>query len=201
MDCRTAERLISLQPDGQLTIEESAALAVHVAKCRACANEQQLQERLSRTLQEIGRFELEAPAELGSLVMNRLKAERRSPFKHIPATWRKAVAAAAALMLIAGSSAGVTGILKMAGGGKTLVLESTPPAVSVDVGSGQAASGEPAGSTGWDIGANSTGGAPGIGELPGGLPGDNSSPRNSQDEINDSEPMAATTSNTISNTR
>jgi len=144
MDCRTAEMLISLQPDDQLTIEENAWLAVHIANCRACASEQQLQERLSRTLEDIGRFELEAPAELGSLVMNKLRSQRRSLLTYIPATWRKAMAAAAALLLIAGSSAGITGFLKMAGGGKTVGLETTPTILS-DGGSGYMA---PGGSTG-----------------------------------------------------
>lgn len=197
MDCRTAEKLISLQPDGLLTIEESTALALHVANCRACAHAQQLQERLSRTLQEFGRFELEAPAELASLVMNRLKAERRSPFTYIPAAWRKTVAAAAALLLIAGSSAGVTGIFRMAGYDKTVALEPVSPTVLVDSGSGQTASGEPGGGTG----TTGSGGETGIGDLPGVMPGDNPSERNTEGGINSSSPMTATPGSTISNSR
>jgi anti-sigma factor RsiW len=96
MDCRTAERLISLQPDGQLTNEERAGLIAHVANCRACSWEQQLQERLSMTLRGIGQAEIEAPFELKSLVMNKLRPERRSVLAYIPAAWRKTVAAAAA---------------------------------------------------------------------------------------------------------
>lgn len=145
MDCRTAAMLISLQPDAQLTTEERAGLAAHIAVCRTCAREQQLQERLSRTLQEMGRVETVPPVELGSLVVSRLRSERRSPLTYIPAAWRKGVAAAAAFLLIAGSSAGVTaGIWKMANGGKNVVLETTPPIV-IDGGNGYLA---PAGSGG-----------------------------------------------------
>ncbi|TEB04250.1 hypothetical protein Psch_03975 [Pelotomaculum schinkii] len=145
MDCRTAERLISLQPDGQLTQAESFELAAHIANCRTCAYEHLLQERLSRTLREIGRAEIEAPVELRSSVMNRLKQERRSLLKYIPAAWRKSVAAAAALLFIAGSSAGVTaGIWRMVGdGGKMVVLEPSPPAVSADDGGEHVVPGNP----------------------------------------------------------
>ena len=150
MDCRTAERLISLQADGQLIQAESAELAAHMADCRACAYEHLLQERLSRTLREIGRAEIEAPAELRSSVMNRLRQERRSPLKYIPAAWRKSVAAAAALLFIAGSSAGVmAGIWRMAGdGGKTVVLEPSPPVVSTDDGGAHVVPGNPDGDAG-----------------------------------------------------
>jgi hypothetical protein len=188
MDCRTAERLISLQPDGQLTNEERAGLIAHVANCCACSWEQQLQERLSMTLRGIGQAEIEAPFELKSLVMNKLRPERRSVLAYIPAAWRKTVAAAAAILLIAGGSAGVTaGFLKVPGVDKMVALDLTPPAVSDDAGDEYAVPGGSAGQT--DPG--SAGGGPN-GDTPGDEPDNKPDTQSKVDEPKEKTSQVAT---------
>ena len=119
MDCREALLLISPHLDGALTMEEEAALAGHTGSCRACAAELALQEKLSAALREFGRLEAQAPPELCGLVMSRLRAERKTALARLPAAWRKALAAAAAVLLITCGTA--TG-LKIAGGGKMIGL-------------------------------------------------------------------------------
>jgi len=130
MECSRAKRLISLQPDGQLTVEESALLAMHLAECPACAREQQLQQRLSGVLRELGRVTEPAPVDFTSRVMQELKAQRRGVLSYIPLAWRKVVAAAAAaLMLVAGASGGATDLWRLVtGGGKNMALEPRGPA-------------------------------------------------------------------------
>lgn len=135
MDCRETSLLITLRLDGAISKDEEAALAAHLAECKACSREMALQERLSGALREIGRDEVQAPAELCSFVMSRLQAERRTAFAWLPAAWRRVMAAAAAVLIIAGGSAGVTAGLKMAGGGKMIGLE-TPAKVDVATGGG-----------------------------------------------------------------
>ena len=204
MDCRTAERLISLQPDG-LTTEESTGLAMHIAGCPSCAREQQLQERLSRTLGEMGRLEVAAPAGLADSVMKQLEAERRirSKLIFIPAGWRKAVAAAAALLLMAGGSAGITsGIWKMADGGKAVVMESTSaPAVSAGNGSeytaGDTATGEPVEGAEPAEGDPGSPGGPQIRELSGETTGGsaNAATGNNEEEHIGNEPAETSSGN------
>ncbi|OPZ75563.1 MAG: hypothetical protein BWY80_00094 [Firmicutes bacterium ADurb.Bin456] len=130
MDCRQAEYYITQRLDQLLSEEENAALEQHLASCKACAGELALQERLSRTLREMGGEEIQAPAALSSLVMNNIRPQRHSALAWLPVTWRKAVAAAATLLLLAGGSAGVMNGLNLAGNGKTIVMETTPPNTS-----------------------------------------------------------------------
>jgi hypothetical protein len=116
--------------DGLLQSEQSALLEEHTLCCTYCARELALQEKISRTIREIGQEEFKAPPEMGGLVMSRLKPERRGYINRFPLSWRQTVAAVAALLTIAGGSAGVTAGLKMAGGGKMIALD--PPAAVTD---------------------------------------------------------------------
>lgn len=135
MDCRKAEYLITQRLDELLSKEEDAALAQHLACCDACACELALQERLSTALREMGREEIKAPAELSSLIINSLGPQRRSALVRLPVAWRKAVAAAATLLLLAGGSAGVMTGLNMANNNeKTIVMESPGPNVAINNG-------------------------------------------------------------------
>lgn len=130
MDCRKAQYYIRQRLDQLLSEEDNAALEQHLACCEACAGELALQERLSMTLRELGREEIQAPAALSSLIMNNLRPQRRSALAWLPAAWRKTVAAAATLMLLAGGSAGVMNGLNLAGNGKNIVMESPTPNVA-----------------------------------------------------------------------
>jgi hypothetical protein len=125
MDCREAGLLIQPYVDGALNKDHSACLAEHLAGCEACAGELALQERLSFALRKLGRETEQAPPELCRAVMSRLQGERRSIFTRLPLTWRQTVAAAAAFLLLAGGSAGITAGLKMAGTGKMLGYDTT----------------------------------------------------------------------------
>ncbi len=130
MDCRKAEYYIRQRLDQLLSEEENAALEQHLACCEACAGELALQERLSMTLRELGREEIQAPPALSSLIMNNLRPQRRSTLAWLPVAWRKAVAAAATLLLLASGSAGVMNGLKLAGNGNNIVMESPTPNVA-----------------------------------------------------------------------
>lgn len=134
MDCIEFNSMILPHLDGLLQSDQSALLKKHAANCRSCARELALQVRISSTMREIGREEIQAPPELSGLVISRLKPERRGYINRIPLTWRQAVAAAAAILLLAGGSAGVTAGLKIAGGGKMVALD--PPATVIDDHSG-----------------------------------------------------------------
>ncbi|MDF9409870.1 MULTISPECIES: zf-HC2 domain-containing protein [Pelotomaculum] len=144
MDCREALLMIPSRLDGALTKEEEDALARHVAGCQACAGELALQERLSGALRALGREEIPAPPALRELVMAKIRAERhRTALTWLPAAWRKQAAAAAVVLLIAGSSAGITIGLKNNDAGKTIGLAPKQPAA--DVGNGGDVSAPPAG--------------------------------------------------------
>ena len=123
MNCSEFNSLILPHLDETLPSDQSALLEKHGAACASCASELVLQERLSRILREIGREELQAPPELGGLVISRLKQGRSGYLNRLPLTWRQTAAAVAALMLLAGGSAGVTTALKIAGGEKMLVYD------------------------------------------------------------------------------
>ena len=60
MDCRKAQYYIRQRLDQLLSEEDNAALEQHLACCEACAGELALQERLSMTLRELGREEIQA---------------------------------------------------------------------------------------------------------------------------------------------
>jgi len=134
MDCREALKLIPHSLEESVAGEQKAALAAHLAKCESCAGEMVLQKRLSVAMRGIGLEEVQAPPELCGLVMGRLQTERRTAFRWIPEAWRKFVAAAAALLLIAGSSAGITTALKMADSGKMVGYETSAPEVELSAG-------------------------------------------------------------------
>lgn len=145
MDCREFSHLISLHLDGEISKNEEAALAEHVAVCEGCAQELALQERISGVLRDLGREEIQAPRELCGLVMNKIRTERRGALLRLPAAWRKAVAAAAAVLLLAGGSAGVITGLKITGIEKVAGLESIAQKFNADTGVDVSTSEDPAG--------------------------------------------------------
>ncbi|MDD3653228.1 MAG: hypothetical protein PHO01_03420 [Desulfotomaculaceae bacterium] len=116
MDCRKALLLILLHQDGVISSTEQEVLKEHVDSCMSCAQELALQQRLSRVLQKMRQEELQAPPELCGMIMNRIRAEHKSVFAWLPAEWRKAIAAAAAILLFAGGAAGVNMGLNIPGG-------------------------------------------------------------------------------------
>ena len=130
MDCRKMQLLISSYLDGELSKDGEAALAGHLEACDVCRQEMVVHERLAWALREIGREEMQAPPELCGLVMSRLRSGRKPFTARIPAAWRKALASAAAVLILAGSTAGVTAGLKMAGGGKAAGLETLAETVN-----------------------------------------------------------------------
>jgi hypothetical protein len=133
MGCREIELLIALRTDGAITKDETAELEKHLESCIVCSRELALQERLSSTLRELGREEFEAPPEFQGMVMAKLRGEHRKSFTWLPDAWRKTIAAAAAILLLAGGSAGVTAGLKLAGGGKVIA---TNPVQTTEVETG-----------------------------------------------------------------
>lgn len=132
MDCRNALLLISPHLDGALTNEENAALVEHLAGCESCARELELQRRLCGALREMEREDIKAPPELCSQVMARLQAERRPVLWRLPGAWRRAMAAAAAILLIAGGSAGYTSGLRLADIGKMIGLATPASPVNTE---------------------------------------------------------------------
>jgi len=155
MDCREAIALISPHLDGALSIEENSALAEHLAGCDYCARELALFERLAGALREIGQEEAQAPPELCGLVLGRLRNERRSVLARLPAAWRRSIAAAAAVLFLAGGSAWVAAGLNVAGVGKMVGL-GNPAKIDMDAGGGS-----PAGSGGESPGRADPGPEPG----------------------------------------
>jgi hypothetical protein len=83
-----------------------------------------LQNRISLALKGIGSTEIQAPAGLCEMVMGNIKTERRSFISRLPLAWRKGVAAAAALLLLAGGSLSLT--FKFVDSAKMLVLGPAP---------------------------------------------------------------------------
>ncbi|OPX89627.1 MAG: hypothetical protein A4E53_01442 [Pelotomaculum sp. PtaB.Bin104] len=134
MDCRKAQLLITLRLDGAISSEEECVLAAHLAGCEACSREATLQEMIAGALREVGRDEMQAPPELCGLVMNRLRSESGVTLAWLPVKWRKAMAAAAALLIVAGSAAGITASLNVPGDGKVISFESQ---VKTDAGTGE----------------------------------------------------------------
>jgi len=163
VDCRETQLLISLHLDGELSKDEEAALAEHLAACEACCRELALQERLASALRELSREEAQAPPEMCGLVMSRLRAERKAALAWLPAAWRKAVASAAAVLIIAGGAAGVTAGLKMAGGGKMIVFE-TPAKTDAGGGGSAAQLNEAASGAGNPVGPPGQASVPGSGQ-------------------------------------
>lgn len=139
MRCDEASILILSHLDGALSEYDEAMVAEHIAGCDACARELGSQKRLSGALREIGQEELQAPPELCSLVMAKLQTRRKGPLARLPAAWRKAIASAAAVLILAGGSAGVASGLKIAGVGKMIGLRTSAPPVNVETAGGLSA--------------------------------------------------------------
>lgn len=136
MDCRNALLLISPHLDGVLSNEDDTALAEHLAGCEACARELALSRRLSLALREMGGEDIQAPTELNALVMAKLRTQRGKSLTWLPVAWRSAIAAAAAILLIAGGSASVATGLRIADIGKMIGLTTPAPPVNVDTSRG-----------------------------------------------------------------
>lgn len=159
MDCREFNDMILSHLDGSLRSDHSALMEDHAAQCSACARELALHSRLSLSLRDIGNEEIMAPPELGSLVINSLRQERRGVFNWMPASWRRTVAAAAAILLLAGSSAGVA--WQIASKGPLVAVN--PPAIV-------------------DDNRSNTSGDEGSGLIQGDLPGINQDTTSDQDQ-------------------
>ncbi|MFX4262643.1 zf-HC2 domain-containing protein [Pelotomaculum propionicicum] len=160
MDCREAHLLMQPYLDGALQSDKESCLTEHLAGCSKCTRELALQEKLSYELRRLGREAAQAPPELCQTVMGRLHAERRTVFNRLPLSWRRAVAAAAAFLLLAGGSAGVTAGLKLADRGDMLgfgtpAVNSDSGTIAPDSGEFVPGKGDPANSTG---ASNSSGG-------------------------------------------
>jgi len=174
MNCREAMFLISLRMDGALSKDGETVLAEHLEACADCARELALQERLSGALREIGREDAQAPPELCGLVLGRLRTERRTALARLPATWRRSIAAAAAVLFLAGGSAWVNAGLNVAGVGKMIGL-GNPPKIDAHAGNGNPA-GDGGGSPdrrvhGAPPGSPNTTGIETKGNIPGSPPG------------------------------
>lgn len=147
MECHEIKQLLPLHIGGELDDDVNKTVSGHLACCAVCAREAAFQSRLSGSLRELGCAGEQAPSELCSQVMGRLRPGRRSYFPKLPAAWQKAVAAAAAILLLAGGSAGVTAGLRMANNNNMLVYEAPTARV-----------GEPGAPTAGSPGQDSAGG-------------------------------------------
>ncbi len=127
MRCDEVNTLILSHLDGTLSGQDEAILREHLAGCDPCARELAAQKRMSGALRAMGLEEVQAPPELCGLVMGRLRARRRKTLTWLPAAWRSAIAAAAAALLIAGGSIGITGGLRIADVGKMIGLNTPAP--------------------------------------------------------------------------
>jgi len=132
MRCDEMNMLILSHLDGTLSEHDEAVLAEHISDCAACARELSAQRRLSGALREFGLSEIQAPAEFSATVMAKLRAQNRRPAAWMPAAWRRNIAAAAAVLIIAGSSAGVATGFKIADLGKMIGLAGNNPPASVE---------------------------------------------------------------------
>jgi hypothetical protein len=115
---------MTLRIDGAITKNDDTFLEKHLENCGVCSRELALRERFSCALRELGGEEMKAPPEFCGAVMSKLRSERRVSLMWLPVAWRKTIAAAAAILLLAGGSAGVTAGLKLAGGGKIIATNS-----------------------------------------------------------------------------
>jgi len=107
MRCRTADRLMSLQLDHALGVEELARLSRHLEQCARCRAHWASMQRANRLLQQAPW--LEVPAGLPAKVLQRLPADRRAVVPAEP-VWARAslvVMAAVALLLVALAGVGV----------------------------------------------------------------------------------------------
>ncbi len=136
MRCDEVNLLILSYLDGALSEYDEAMLSEHLAGCEACDRELALDRRLSVALREMGGEDIQAPPELSALVMAKLRTQRGKSLTWLPAAWRSAIAAAAAILLIAGGSTGIATGLRIADIGKMIGLTTPVPLVNVDTSSG-----------------------------------------------------------------
>ncbi len=126
MECCQAKSIISSYIDNLLSPGEKALMDRHLSACADCSRELALQGRLSGVLRAIGAEEAQAPPELCGMVMSKLRNERRTLIRFVPPAWRRTVAAAAAVLLLAFSSAGI--MMNMDGSEKLIALHKPPEA-------------------------------------------------------------------------
>ncbi len=138
MDCKEFNKMVWPYLDGELQEDQSARLEDHAAHCATCARELAVQKNISRALAEMGREEIDAPAELCGAVMSQLRTERRGILVKLPAAWRKTSAAAATLLLLAGGSLGINAGLKLIGSGPVIAKN---PVHTTEVDSGEKSGG------------------------------------------------------------
>lgn len=107
MECREALNLISFKIDGTLSASEASAFEKHIANCVECERQMLLAQKIGSLLKGLGQEEVQAPPEFCNTVMAKIKSEPQGILTRIrTAAWRRAIAVAAMVMLVAGSTAG-----------------------------------------------------------------------------------------------
>ena len=135
MDCLKALRLIMPCLDGTLPRDEEESLAEHMVDCPACARQLELQRRLSGTLRQVGREEIQAPPELCGLVMDRVRDQHPGILHRLTfASFRRAIAVAASVLMLAGGLAGTNAGLKTFNSGKIIGYNTTSPEANLEPG-------------------------------------------------------------------
>lgn len=138
MHCSEVKLLILSHLDGTLSEYDETKLTKHITECDVCARELSVQKRLAGALRDIGQEEVQAPPELCAIVMAKVRTQRGKSLTWLPAAWRSAIAAAAAILLIAGGSAGVASGLRIADIGKMIGLITPAAQVNVETPGGPA---------------------------------------------------------------
>lgn len=129
MKCQEARQLISLYLDEDVSTNDAVAFEGHMVACKMCSRELALQKRITSAIWAIGQEEVHAPPEFCGLVMAKLCAEQQIVKRKLSVAWRRAVAFAATVLLLAGGSAGVTAGLKLASQNPNLIGYVSPTAV------------------------------------------------------------------------
>jgi anti-sigma factor (TIGR02949 family) len=104
VDCAEARDLIELHTDGELSVEEHAAMAAHIAGCEECRAELEAIEALRARIKTAG-FQT-APSDLKTRVLAALDAESQRPLA-ADALWRRYGRMAASYFAIAVLSGGL----------------------------------------------------------------------------------------------
>lgn len=137
MDCAYVKRLFSPAIDGYLTEFEQVNFEAHLKECPDCQRELELLNKISFHLKELASLpEYAVPDGFTGQVMSRLKETKKSRLLIIPAKWKAGFAAVATAIIIAGSTFGLSGGMKIAkeselalnGHPETKVLEQLPVA-------------------------------------------------------------------------
>lgn len=97
MSCEHYLDLISARLDGELTVQEEAALTSHLQACSACRAIAKDMQGLHSALTELG--QVDAPAQLSTFVLSKIKAEKRPDLRRI---LRDIASLAACLVLCVG---------------------------------------------------------------------------------------------------